>query len=179
MLKCNREGKMIKRATNKKTFAIFITAIVVLSVFVWMANNHKVSPVKTGNKPAVNTTATPLISVGPSATTSKTSLTPPAPTPTVSSVTVSNFAVSYLGNGKIKAPNVITGASAGSCILSLTSPSKKASSFTGSIIYGGTYYFCSFGAMAGISEKGGWSATLSASSTGTTRSSDTTFEVTN
>ena len=106
----------------------------------------------------------------------------PTPTPTpAASIVLSDFTVAARPGGQIHVTSQLTGATAGSCTLALTSPSGQAQSVGGTISWSGTYYFCTFNSTSTVTESGTWSARLTASGSAgqTSNALTTTFQVTN
>lgn len=104
--------------------------------------------------------ATPSPSVSPSPVTSSA---PSASSSPSSSISVTGFTVSQQTTGDFRVASYVNGVATGdSCQLTLTSPQHDHNaSATGSIAWAGQYYFCQFGTIAGTSESGTWTASLS------------------
>lgn len=91
------------------------------------------------------------------------SLTPASPTPTPAvTVTLSEAVVTYQGNGRVRATARVTGASSGTCQLTLTKDGQKLEA-SAEIVYSGSYYSCSPTVLSGVTGAGStWNAALTA-----------------
>ena len=101
------------------------------------------------------------------------------PTPAATPLSVTHMTITPQGDsaGTIRVANTVTGTSSATCALTLTSPSAITRSVTGSLLYSGSSYFCSFGSITGINEKGTYTARLTAATTSTSAYADTSFKV--
>lgn len=164
----------------KQPFVWAITAAVVLIVgwFVCLQFNK---PASSGSSNGV-VGVTPQASPSPSSSSSSGSKTPtptpstpskfsPTPTPTpVNGIVVNIDTITPRADGTLLVANNVLGATSGSCILDLTGPTHL--TFNGTIEIGGSYYFCSFSGINGVTQSGTWTAKLTATS-GSTSGSDT------
>jgi hypothetical protein len=89
----------------------------------------------------------------------------PTPKPASGSVTVSDLSITAQDNGSIRVLSQVAGANGGTCSLALTSPSGTPATFTGTVVYSGTYYACNFASTSGVTEAGTWTATLTVNGT--------------
>lgn len=105
----------------------------------------------------------------------------PTATPTVAAqytLTLSDVAFTPQSGGGLRVSNMVAGTSSGQCTLVLTDPASAKRTVSGEILWSGSYAFCSFGSITGVTTTGMWQADLSAKN-GSAMSavSHATFEV--
>jgi cytoskeletal protein RodZ len=158
--------------------------LVAVLVFSWP---HKT----TGTQPASSNSPSPSVEASPGTAgnagdQAKSQLATPSPssssattseTPAQSPITIQSFIATPQNGGQLRVSTQISGISNGACQLTLSDPAGKNTQATGQISYSGTYYFCSFDSISGISAAGSWSANLTVTSGSLSQSAKTTFKV--
>jgi hypothetical protein len=174
-----KEGSMVRLNKQQKlTALIAVVLILVLGTLVFSARRSREAAIATP-------TATPTPSPGQpgnpgdvakeAQSTVPPTAKPTTPTPAPASIGISDFTVTPQGDGTVHVANIITGASSGTCSIELSHSGSSTITQVGSIITSGTYYFCSFGAIAGVTDTGSWTAKLTATSGSLSGSATTSF----
>ena len=169
--------KLQSNQRNSKHLRVLVLAalllVLVLIVGASLANKHTgsratTSPAaRTGGSPSPTPKAGKPGNTGNPGDVAKTGTPTPAPTPTpLGRINVSIDTITPRPDGTLKVANTVSLVNSGSCLLELTDPADRKTSFTGTISPSGQSYFCSLESISGVTETGTWSAKLTATSNG-------------
>jgi hypothetical protein len=122
-------------------------------------------PNNAGDNAKSSVSTTPPAPISASGGSTQTTTQSSSPAAASSAIAVSDFSITPQGDssGTIRIADTVSGVTEASCSLVLTSPSGQVRTVNGTLLYSGSAYFCSFGSVAGITEKGTWSGRITAS----------------
>ncbi|QQR52802.1 hypothetical protein IPG36_01620 [bacterium] len=169
-----RSSSPLFRPVTRRWFIVLAVgaSLGLVTLAVWLSR-PAMSPLTNTTMPTMTPTASPTPVASPGqpgnpgddakSNIPTASVTPISPTATpVVSVKLSEVGVTYQGTGRVRATARVEGASAGSCVLTVSKDNQKLEA-TADIVFSGSYYSCSPTVMSGVTGTGSsWNVTVTA-----------------